>query len=142
MADLQLNPEVKHILLKRFAENSSGEIAALNAISSMFCGGVKSYPANSRGVIDAILQLGKCLGMWAESIENGGIGGGKADLCCLLPQTPNQDYGSAGIIGEECGTEDALPLRTRTPTTPQILAAVRHRTSIPTSSIQLAGLNA
>ena len=102
MADLQLNPEVKHILLKRFAENSSGEIAALNAISSMFCNGIKSYPANTRGVIDAILQLGKCLGSWAESIEdkveNGG--GGSADLCCLLPQTPNQDYGSAGIIGE------------------------------------------
>ena len=108
--DLKLNPEIKHILLQRFHESTSGEIAALNAISSMFCSGIKSYPANTKGVIQAILQLGKCLGMWAESIDGGGGGGGAGgDLCCLLPPNPNLDYHSGGIIGDGCGTEDCPP---------------------------------
>lgn len=75
----------------------------------MFCENqIKAYPANTKGVIQAILDLGRCLGAWAESIEdrleNGG--GGAADLCCLFPQTPNVDYESAGIIGEDCNNEN------------------------------------
>ena len=108
MSDLVLRPEIKKVLLERWAENSNGEIAALNAVSSIFCDGIRSYPANTKGIIQAILQLGKCLGQWAESVEDR-LDGGSADLCCLLPQTPNTDYGSAGIIGEDCGTEDCPP---------------------------------
>lgn len=114
-----LRPEIKRVLLQKYKENTSGEITALNAVSSIFCDFVKSYPPNTKGVIQAILQLGKCLGEWAESVEDrlpgnglpggGGGGGSVGDLCCLLPQTPNVDYGSGGIISEDCGTENCLP---------------------------------
>ena len=109
----KLKPEIKRVLLQKYKENTSGEITALNAVSSIFCDGIRSYPGNTKGVIQAILQLGSCLGQWAESVEyrlegHPHNGGGNADLCCLLPQTPNQSYGSAGIIGEECAT-DACP---------------------------------
>lgn len=109
----KLKPEIKRVLLQKYKENTAGEITALNAVSSIFCDFIKSYPPNTKGVIQAILQLGTCLGQWAESVEDRLEGhphnGGGADLCCLLPQTPNTDYGSAGIIGEECGTEDCPP---------------------------------
>lgn len=112
MADPVLRPEIKKGLLGRWAENSNGEVAAINAISSIFCVDVRHYPANTKGVIQAILQLGRCLEGWANSVEDrleDCCNGGKADLCCLLPQTPNTDYGSAGVIGDGCGTEDCPP---------------------------------
>ena len=116
----KLKPEIKRVLLQKYKENTSGEITALNAVSSIFCDGIRSYPGNTKGVIQAILQLGSCLGQWAESVEDrlengggsggsGGGGGGGADLCCLLPPAPHHDYDSAGIIGDDCHTEDCPP---------------------------------
>lgn len=108
----QLKPEIKRVLLQKYKENTAGEIASINAVSSIFCDAIKSYPPNTKGVIQSILQLGHCLGSWAESVEDrlgkpGSHGG--ADLCCLLPQAPNVDYDSAGVIGDNCGTEDCPP---------------------------------
>lgn len=117
----KLKPEIKRVLLQKYKENTSGEITALNAVSSIFCDGIRSYPGNTKGVIQAILQLGSCLGQWAESVEDrleghphhpggpGGGPGGGADLCCLLPLSPHQDYDSAGIIGDDCHTENCPP---------------------------------
>ena len=109
MSDPVLRPEIKKVLLQKWAENQNGQIAALNAVSSIFCDGIRGYPANTKGVIQAILQLGKCLGQWADSVEDRLGPGGGADLCCLLPQTPNTDYGSAGVLGDGCGSEDCPP---------------------------------
>lgn len=102
----KLNPEVKKVLLQKYRPNSGGEVVALNAISSIFCDTIRSYPSNTKGVIQAILQLGTCLSGWAESVEDRLGQGGGADLCCLLPQTPNVDYGSAGIVGDDCDNEN------------------------------------
>ena len=78
----KLKPDVKKVLLQKYQPNSGGEVVALNAISSIFCDTIRSYPSNTKGVIQAILQLGRCLGGWAESVEDrlGGPGGGGADL--------------------------------------------------------------
>ena len=110
----KLKPEIKRVLLQKYKENTSGEITALNAVSSIFCDGIRSYPGNTKGVIQAILQLGSCLGQWAESVEDRLEGhphppGGGADLCCLLPLSPHHDYDSAGIIGDDCHTENCPP---------------------------------
>ena len=101
----KLDPGVKRVLLQKYRPNSGGEVVALNAVSSIFCDTVRSYPSNTKGVIQAILQLGTCLSGWAESVEDRLENAGGADLCCLLPQTPNVDYESAGIIGSDCDNE-------------------------------------
>ena len=88
-----LDPEIKKILLQKYTPNFAGEVSAINAVASVAgCNPIKAYSPNFKGVIEAILNLGWCIG------ELKGQGGG-ADLCCLLPPSPHQPWASAGIKG-------------------------------------------
>ena len=64
-----LNPSVATDYSKRYAENTSGIIAAIVACIVAQGGSVASYPANTGGVIKALLDL-------KTAISSGGGGGG------------------------------------------------------------------
>ena len=64
-----LNPSVAIDYSKRYAENTSGIIAAIVACIVAQGGSVASYPANTGGVIKALLDL-------KTAISSGGGGGG------------------------------------------------------------------
>ena len=65
-----LNPSVANDYSKRYAENTSGIIAAIVACIVAQGGSVASYPANTGGVIKALLDLKTAIG------SGGGGGGG------------------------------------------------------------------
>ena len=64
-----LNPSIATDYSKRYAENTSGIIAAIVACIVAQGGSVASYPANTGGVIKALLDL-------KTAISGGGGGGG------------------------------------------------------------------
>ena len=52
-----LNPRVKPLYGGRYAENTSGIIAAINACINAAGQTVKSYPSNTAGIIQALIDL-------------------------------------------------------------------------------------
>tara|TARA_B100001939_G_scaffold194618_1_gene167362 strand:+ start:272 stop:853 length:582 start_codon:yes stop_codon:yes gene_type:complete len=72
-----LNPSVATDYSKRYAENTSGIIAAIVACIVAQGGSVASYPANTGGVIKALLDLKTAIGSGGGG--GGGGGGGSAD---------------------------------------------------------------
>ena len=71
-----LNPSIATDYSKRYAENTSGIIAAIVACIVAQGGSVASYPANTGGVIKALLDLKTAIGSGGGG---GGGGGGSAD---------------------------------------------------------------
>jgi len=71
-----LNPSVANDYSKRYAENTSGIIAAIVACIVAQGGSVASYPANTGGVIKALLDLKTAI---SSGGGGGGGGGGSAD---------------------------------------------------------------
>ena len=71
-----LNPSVANDYSKRYAENTSGIIAAIVACIVAQGGSVASYPANTGGVIKALLDLKTAISCGGGG---GGGGGGSAD---------------------------------------------------------------
>lgn len=68
-----LNPSVAPLYQERFAENTSGVIAAITACIVAAGGTVVAYPSNTAGVIQALLDL-------RSAISTGGSGGVAAFL--------------------------------------------------------------
>ena len=62
MATEPLNPSTTPLYQPRYAENTSGIIAAITACIAAAGGTVVSYPANTAGVIRALLDLKAALG--------------------------------------------------------------------------------
>lgn len=92
-----LNPSVANDYSKRYAENTSGIIAAIVACIVAQGGSVASYPANTGGVIKALLDLKTAIG----SGGGGGGGGGSADTVEL-----------SITAGEAVALDDAVYLHT------------------------------
>lgn len=92
-----LNPSVANDYSKRYAENTSGIIAAIVACIVAQGGSVASYPANTGGVIKALLDLKTAIG----SGGGGSGGGGSADTVEL-----------SITAGETVALDDAVYLHT------------------------------
>ena len=92
-----LNPSVANDYSKRYAENTSGIIAAIVACIVAQGGSVASYPANTGGVIKALLDLKTAI----SSGGGGGGGGGSADTVEL-----------SITAGETVALDDAVYLHT------------------------------
>ena len=88
-----LNPSVANDYSKRYAENTSGIIAAIVACIVAQGGSVASYPANTGGVIKALLDLKTAIG----SGGGGGGGGGSADTV-EVAVTAGQDLALAEAV--------------------------------------------
>ena len=93
-----LNPSVANDYSKRYAENTSGIIAAIVSCIVAQGGSVASYPANTGGVIKSLLDL-----KTAISSGGGGCGGGggSADTVDL-----------SNTAGESVALDDAVYLHT------------------------------
>ena len=92
-----LNPSIATDYSKRYAENTSGIIAAIVACIVAQGGSVASYPANTGGVIKALLDLKTAI----SSGGGGGGGGGSADTVEL-----------SITAGETVALDDAVYLHT------------------------------
>ena len=57
MATEPLNPRVQPLFGGRYAENTSGIIAAINACIDAAGGTVTTYPSNTAGIIQALIDL-------------------------------------------------------------------------------------
>ena len=73
MATEPLNPSVTPLRGGRFAENTSGIIAAIIACIEASGGAVSSYPSNTAGIIQALIDLKTAI---ASGSGGGGGGGG------------------------------------------------------------------
>ena len=89
MATEPLNPSVTPLYQPRYAENTSGIIAAITACIQAAGGLVTSYPANTAGIIQALIDL-------QNAISGGGAGA--QSVATLLP----------AIAGESLSVGDAL----------------------------------
>ena len=94
-----LNPSVATDYSKRYAENTSGIIAAIVACIVAQGGSVASYPANTGGVIKALLDLKTAISSGGGG--GGGGGGGSADTVEL-----------SITAGETVALDDAVYLHT------------------------------
>ena len=93
-----LNPSVANDYSKRYAENTSGIIAAIVSCIVAQGGSVASYPANTGGVIKALLDLKTAI---SSGGGGGGGGGGSADTVEL-----------SITAGESVALDDAVYLHT------------------------------
>lgn len=84
-----LNPSVTPLYQVRFAENTSGIIAAITACIQAAGGTVKSYPSNTAGIIQALIDL---------QLAITGGGSGSQSVSTLVP----------GVSGEVLSTGDAV----------------------------------
>jgi len=86
-----LNPRVEPLYGGRFAENTSGIIAAINACILASGGVVKSYPANTAGIIQALIDL--------ENAISGSSGsGGSQSRAALAPGTSGEALNAAEAV--------------------------------------------
>lgn len=76
-----LNPSVTPLFQGRFAENTSGIIAAITTCIQAAGGTVKSYPANTAGVIQALIDL---------QLAISGGGSGSQSVAALSPSTSGE----------------------------------------------------
>ncbi len=81
MATEPLNPSVTPLYQARYAENTSGIIAAITACIQASGGPVKSYPANTAGIIQALIDL-------QSAIATGGSG--SQSIAALAPATSGE----------------------------------------------------
>ena len=77
-----LNPSLSPIYGGRFSENTSGIIAAIISCIQAAGGAVKSYPSNTAGIIQALIDLQLALS---------GGGSGAQSVATLLPTTAGED---------------------------------------------------
>lgn len=91
MATEPLNPSVTPLFQPRYAENTSGIIAAITACIQAAGGQVTSYPANTAGVIQALIDL-------QNAISGGGAGA--QSIAALAP----------AVAGEPLALGDAVYL--------------------------------
>ncbi len=89
MATEPLNPSVTPLFQPRYAENTSGIIAAITACIQAAGGQVTSYPANTAGIIQALIDL--------QSAISGG-GSGAQSVAALNP----------AVAGEALSLGDAV----------------------------------
>ena len=89
MATEPLNPSVTPLYQPRYAENTSGIIAAITACIQAAGGQVTSYPANTAGIIQALIDL--------QNAISGG-GSGAQSVAALVP----------AIAGEALAVGDAV----------------------------------
>ena len=89
MATEPLNPSVTPLFQPRYAENTSGIIAAITACIQAAGGQVTSYPANTAGIIQALIDL--------QNAISGG-GSGAQSVAALVP----------AIAGEALAVGDAV----------------------------------
>ena len=90
-----LNPSIATDYSKRYAENTSGIIAAIVACIVAQGGSVASYPANTGGVIKALLDLKTAISSGGGG--GGGGGGGSADTV-EVAVTAGQDLALAEAV--------------------------------------------
>lgn len=83
-----LNPSVTPLYQERFAENTAGIIAAITACIVAAGGTVTSYPSNTAGIIQALIDLQQALG--------GGSGG--TGLSVRLPMTAGEGLAVADAV--------------------------------------------
>lgn len=81
-----LNPSVTPLFQGRFAENTSGIIAAITTCIQAAGGVVKAYPSNTAGIIQALIDL-------QLAISGGGTGA--QSIATLLPSLAGEVF-SAG----------------------------------------------
>ncbi len=88
MATEPLNPRVTPLFQPRYAENTSGIIAAITACIQAAGGAVTSYPSNTAGIIEALIDL--------QNAISGG-GSGAQSVASLVPATSGEalDLGDA-----------------------------------------------
>lgn len=70
MANEPLNPSVTPLHQQRYAENTSGIIAAITACIEAAGGSVTSYPANTAGIIQALIDLQTALTTGGTSAQS------------------------------------------------------------------------
>lgn len=70
MATEPLNPSVTPLYQPRYAENTSGIIAAITACIQAAGGSVTSYPANTAGIIQALIDLQTALTTGGTSAQS------------------------------------------------------------------------
>ena len=93
MATEPLNPSVTPLHQGRYAENTSGIIAAITACIQAAGGPVTSYPANTAGIIQALIDLQTVLTTGGTSAQS---------VATLVPS----------VAGEPLALGDAVYIRT------------------------------
>ena len=76
-----LNPSVNPLFQGRFAENTSGIIAAITTCIQAAGGVVKAYPSNTAGIIQALIDL---------QLAISGGGSGAQSVATLAPSTSGE----------------------------------------------------
>ncbi len=84
-----LNPSVTPLYGGRFAENTSGIIAAIVSCIQASGGAVKSYPSNTAGIIQALIDL---------QITLSGGGSGAQSVATLLPTIAGEDIAKGDAV--------------------------------------------
>jgi len=84
-----LNPSVTPLFQGRFAENTSGIIAAITTCIQAAGGSVKSYPANTAGIIQALIDL---------QLVIGGGGSGSQSVAALAPATAGEPLALGDVV--------------------------------------------
>lgn len=84
-----LNPSVTPLFQGRFAENTSGIIAAITTCIQAAGGTLKAYPANTAGIIQALIDL---------QLAISGGGSGSQSVAALVPSTSGEPIASGDAI--------------------------------------------
>lgn len=84
-----LNPSVTPLFQGRFAENTSGIIAAITTCIQAAGGSVTSYPANTAGIIQALIDL--------QLVISGG-GSGSQSVAALAPATAGEPLALGDVV--------------------------------------------
>ena len=84
-----LNPSVTPLFQGRFAENTSGIIAAITTCIQASGGAVKSYPSNTAGIIQALIDL---------QLAISGGGSGTQSVAALAPSTSGEELAAGDIV--------------------------------------------
>lgn len=84
-----LNPSVTPLFQGRFAENTSGIIAAITTCIQAAGGTVKSYPANTAGIIQALIDL---------QLAISGGGSGSQSVAALAPASAGEPLALGDVV--------------------------------------------
>ncbi len=84
-----LNPSVTPLFQGRFAENTSGIIAAITTCIQASGGVVKAYPSNTAGIIQALIDL---------QLAISGGGAGAQSLSTLLPAAAGEVFAAGDAV--------------------------------------------
>ena len=89
MPEEPLNPSVSPLYQQRFAENTSGILAAIIACITTAGGSVTSYPSNTAGIIRALMDLEVAI----SALAPGGAG-----VATKLPMTAGESLAAGDAV--------------------------------------------